>query len=75
MIVFRIAVETEGWYVATDTGRSGPCLSMALAVERAEGMITALRTHGEEAVLETSEPNHTTPAMWPGERARAPLPL
>jgi hypothetical protein len=75
MIVFRIAAETEGWYVATDTGRSGPCLSMALALERAEGMITALRTHGEEAVLEASKPKRTTAARWPRERTGAALPL
>ncbi|HXQ09825.1 MAG TPA: hypothetical protein VN805_02380 [Caulobacteraceae bacterium] len=75
MIVFRIAAEPEGWYVDTDTGRSGPCLSIALAVERAEGMIAALRTHGEDAVLEASEPKRTTPARWPGERAGATLSL
>jgi hypothetical protein len=67
MIVFRIAAEPEGWYVATDAARSGPCLSMALAIEHAEGMVTALRAHGEEALLEARKPNLTTPARWPGE--------
>lgn len=55
MIVFRIATEPEGWFVATAAARSGPCLSMALAIEHAEGMIEAIRQHGEDAVLEVHQ--------------------
>jgi hypothetical protein len=59
MIVFHIAAEPEGWFVATSAARSGPCLSMALAIEHAERLIEAIRQHGEEAVLEVHQPHPT----------------
>ena len=52
MITFRISAEADGWYVCTDAARSGPCLSRALAVERAEGMVEAIRAHGEAAAVD-----------------------
>jgi len=52
MITFRISAEPDGWYVCTDAARSGPCLSRALAVERAEGMVEAIRAHGEAAAVD-----------------------
>ena len=71
MIIFRIVSEPDGWYVATDVARSGPCLSRALAVERAEGMIVVLRRAGEDASLDAgdggaggpSDPSRATEAM------------
>jgi hypothetical protein len=65
MVVFRIKNEPGGWYVVTDVARSGPCLSMPLAVERAQGMAQALRQHGERAMVEVGEPVAVTVARWP----------
>jgi hypothetical protein len=55
MIIFRISAEPDGWYVCTDAARSGPCLSRALAIERAEGMAEAIRAHGESAAVDVGE--------------------
>lgn len=55
MITFRISAEPDGWYVCTDAARSGPCLSRALAVERAEGMVEAIRAHGEAATIDEAD--------------------
>jgi hypothetical protein len=55
MIIFRITAEPDGWYVCTDAARSGPCLSRALAIERAEGMVEAILAHGEAAVLDVGD--------------------
>jgi hypothetical protein len=52
MIIFRVIAEPDGWYVCTGGARSGPCLSRALAVERAQGMVDALSRFGEEARVE-----------------------
>lgn len=55
MIVFRVIAEADGWYVAVGQSRSGPCLSRALAVERAQGMADALVAHGEDARFEAGD--------------------
>jgi hypothetical protein len=55
MITFRISAEPDGWYVCAAAARSGPCLSRALAVERAVGMVEAIRAHGEAAAFDETE--------------------
>jgi len=56
MLVFHIDTEPAGWYVVGPATRSGPCLSMSLAIERAQGIVDALRMNGEEAVLAPGPP-------------------
>lgn len=55
MIIFRITAERDGWYVGTHAGRSGLCLSQALAIERPEGMAGTIRAHGEAAVVDAGD--------------------
>ena len=67
MITFRIIAEAGGWYVSTGAARSGPCLSHALAVERAQGMVDALRAHGEQACLESGQDQVAAVDDWSNE--------
>ena len=65
MIIFRILSQPEGWYVATDAARTGPFWSRVQAIELAEGMIKALRQHGDGAVLDAGEGGAKGPADPP----------
>jgi hypothetical protein len=61
MHTFKVVKEAYGWAVRTDCGMSTPFWSRAIAIQEANALCAALRTHGEaaEVVVEAADPADT----------------